>query len=61
MNPQELHFIEDLGLLVEKSGGSRTLVRVFGYLLLADRPKTLHFFIFIQEQDLPGLHSQMPF
>jgi hypothetical protein len=26
---------------MEKSGGSRTLGRVFGYLLLADRPRTL--------------------
>ncbi len=41
INPQELHFIEDLGLLIEKSGGSRTLGRVFGYLLLADSPKTM--------------------
>ena len=41
MNSQELQFIEDLGLLIEKSGGSRTLGRVFGYLLIADRPKNL--------------------
>lgn len=26
---------------MEKSGGSRTLGRVFGYLLLADKPRTL--------------------
>lgn len=38
---QELRFIEDLCLLIEISNGSKTLGRVFGYLLLADRPKTL--------------------
>lgn len=38
---QEMHFIEGLGLLIEKSGGTKTLGRVFGYLLLADQPKTL--------------------
>jgi len=27
--------------MTEKSGGARTLGRVFGYLLLADKPKTL--------------------
>ena len=37
----ELRFIEDLGLLFEISNGSKTMGRVFGYLLLADRPKTL--------------------
>lgn len=41
ITPLELHFIEDLGLLIEKAGGSRTLGRVFGYLLLADKPKTM--------------------
>jgi len=30
-----------MGLMMEKSGGSRTLGRVFGYLLLADTPRTL--------------------
>ncbi|GAB6159217.1 hypothetical protein JCM39194_24170 [Desulfotomaculum varum] len=34
-------FIEDMGLLFEKSGASRTLGRIFAYLLLADQPKTL--------------------
>lgn len=38
---QEMRFIEDMGLLIEKSGGAKTLGRVFGYLLLADKPKTL--------------------
>lgn len=38
---EELGFIEDLGMLMEKSGGARTLGRVFGYLLLTGQPKTL--------------------
>lgn len=37
----ELDFIEEMGLLMEKHGGSKTLGRVFAYLLLADQPKTL--------------------
>jgi hypothetical protein len=37
----ELEFSEEMGLLMEKSGGSRTLGRIFGYLLLADKPRTL--------------------
>lgn len=41
MHPTELQFIEDIGLLIENSGGSKTLGRIFGYLLLADKPKTL--------------------
>lgn len=41
INQQELDFIESLGLLLEKSGGSKTLGRIFGYLLLAEKPKTL--------------------
>jgi DNA-binding transcriptional regulator GbsR (MarR family) len=41
MKSGELRFIEELGLLVEKSAGSRTLGRVLGYLLLADRPRNL--------------------
>ena len=41
INPEERRFIEDFGLLFEESGGSRTLGRVFGYLLLAESPRTL--------------------
>ncbi|MFZ5651578.1 MAG: GbsR/MarR family transcriptional regulator [Bacillota bacterium] len=41
ITPEELGFIEDLGLLMERAGGARTLGRVFGYLLLSGRPKTL--------------------
>ena len=41
ITPQELQFIEELGLLTEKSGGAKTLGRIFAYLLLADKPKTL--------------------
>lgn len=41
INNKELEFSEDMGLMMEKSGGSRTLGRVFGYLLLADSPRTL--------------------
>lgn len=41
INTDESKFIEDMGLLMEKSGGSRTLGRIFGYLLLADSPRTL--------------------
>lgn len=41
MNRYEWNFIENFGLLVERKGGTRSLGRVFGYLLLADRPKTL--------------------
>ncbi|MEW6725513.1 MAG: hypothetical protein AB1327_00920 [Bacillota bacterium] len=37
----ELDFIEEMGLLMEKHGGSKTLGRVFAYLILADQPKTL--------------------
>ena len=41
MNSREHQFIEDLGLLIEKSGGTRTLGRVFGYLLIVGKPKNL--------------------
>jgi predicted transcriptional regulator len=41
MDMRELQFIEELGLIIERSGGSKTLGRTFGYLLLADKPKTL--------------------
>lgn len=41
ISQSDLQFIEDMGLLIEQSGGSKTLGRVFGYLLLAGRPKTL--------------------
>ena len=37
----EFRFIENMGLLFEKSAGAKTLGRVFGYLLLSDQPKTL--------------------
>lgn len=37
----EYRFIEQLGLLLEEEGGSKTLGRVYGYLLLAEQPKTL--------------------
>lgn len=41
ISPDELNFIEDMGLIIEHSGGSKTLGRIFGYLLLADQPKPL--------------------
>jgi len=41
INEQELQFVEELGLLMESAGASKTLGRIFGYLLLADQPKTL--------------------
>ncbi|MCL6561031.1 MAG: hypothetical protein K6U74_20035, partial [Firmicutes bacterium] len=41
INPQELEFIEEMGLLFERSGGSKTLGRVFCYLMLAGKPKNL--------------------
>ncbi len=37
----ELRFIENMGLIFERSGASKTLGRVFGRLLLAEQPKTL--------------------
>lgn len=37
----DLSFIENMGLIFEKSGASKTLGRVFGCLLLAEQPKTL--------------------
>ncbi|MGE5417519.1 MAG: GbsR/MarR family transcriptional regulator [Acidobacteriota bacterium] len=41
MRDNILKFIEDFGLIIERQGGSRTLGRIFGYLLLSDKPKTL--------------------
>ncbi|MGE5403580.1 MAG: GbsR/MarR family transcriptional regulator [Candidatus Saccharibacteria bacterium] len=41
LNTKEFKFIEDFGLVIEIQGGSRTLGRIFGYLLLSDKPKTL--------------------
>lgn len=41
MKADEFQFIEDFGLVIEHQGGSRTLGRVFGYLLVADKPRTL--------------------
>jgi len=41
INPQEIDYIEEMGLLFETSGASRTLGRVFGYLLISEKPKTL--------------------
>lgn len=37
----ELRFMENMGLIFERSGASKTLGRVFGCLLLAEQPKTL--------------------
>lgn len=37
----ESRFIENMGLIFERSGASKTLGRVFGCLFLAERPKTL--------------------
>lgn len=37
----ELLFMENMGLIFERSGASKTLGRVFGCLLLAEQPKTL--------------------
>jgi DNA-binding transcriptional regulator GbsR (MarR family) len=41
INQHEWNFIENFGLLFERKGGTRSLGRVFAYLMLADRPKTL--------------------
>ncbi|TEB04069.1 HTH-type transcriptional repressor OpcR [Pelotomaculum schinkii] len=38
---EKSRFIENMGLIFERSGVSKTLGRVFGCLLLAQRPKTL--------------------
>jgi len=38
---ERFQFVENMGLLFERSGASRTLGRVFGYLLLSGEPKTL--------------------
>ena len=38
---QRFQFAENMGLLFERSGASKTLGRVFGYLLLSGEPKTL--------------------
>ncbi len=40
-NSQELIFIEEMGLMWESSGATRTIGRIFGYLLLSEKPKTL--------------------
>ncbi|MDD4238937.1 MAG: hypothetical protein PHT62_10360, partial [Desulfotomaculaceae bacterium] len=37
----EMRFIEKMGLIFERSGASKTLGRVFGFLLLAEQPKNL--------------------
>ncbi|GBF35060.1 hypothetical protein DCCM_4183 [Desulfocucumis palustris] len=41
INSQELDFVEEMGILWESSGATRTLGRVFGYLLLSEKPKSL--------------------
>ncbi|NPV91546.1 MAG: hypothetical protein HPY50_12320 [Firmicutes bacterium] len=41
MVPDEIRFIERFGLLMEEAGGTKTLGRVFGYLMLTGEPKTL--------------------
>lgn len=38
---EEISFIENMGLIFERSGAPKTLGRVFGCLLLAEQPKTL--------------------
>lgn len=41
MDAHAYNFIEKTGLLFERSGGSKTLGRVFGYLLISGQPRTL--------------------
>ncbi|RYD03526.1 hypothetical protein N752_19150 [Desulforamulus aquiferis] len=41
INAEQHKFIEEFGLLLEKGGGTKTLGRIWGYLLIADKPKTL--------------------
>lgn len=41
MNQHQWNFIESFGLLLERKGGTRSLGRVLGYLLLMDGPRTL--------------------
>jgi DNA-binding transcriptional regulator GbsR (MarR family) len=39
MSPEEAEFVDRLGLFMELVGGSRTLGRVYGWLLICDPPK----------------------
>ncbi|MCL5290522.1 MAG: GbsR/MarR family transcriptional regulator [Bacillota bacterium] len=41
MDVDKDQLIEEMGLLFEKSGASKTFGRIFAYLLLAEKPKTL--------------------
>jgi DNA-binding transcriptional regulator GbsR (MarR family) len=39
MSPEETEFVDRLGLFMELLGGSRTMGRVYGWLLICDPPK----------------------
>jgi DNA-binding transcriptional regulator GbsR (MarR family) len=39
MSPEEAEFVDRLGLFMELVGGSRTMGRVYGWLLICDPPK----------------------
>jgi DNA-binding transcriptional regulator GbsR (MarR family) len=39
MSPDEAEFVDRLGLFMELLGGSRTMGRVYGWLLICDPPK----------------------
>ncbi len=39
MSPEEAEFVDRLGLFMELLGGSRTMGRVYGWLLICDPPK----------------------
>ena len=39
MSPEEADFVDRLGLFMELLGGSRTMGRVYGWLLICDPPK----------------------
>lgn len=39
MTPQEAEFVDRMGLFLEVTGGSRTMGRVYGWLLICDPPQ----------------------
>ena len=39
MSPEEAEFVDRMGLFFELSGGSRTMGRVYGWLLICDPPR----------------------
>jgi DNA-binding transcriptional regulator GbsR (MarR family) len=39
MSPEEAEFVDRMGLFFELSGGSRTMGRVYGWLLICDPPQ----------------------